>query len=343
MRLIKATACAVGFCWLRIVSGAILFVFIALAPAAADDLDAISKRYEEFLAAGNYPAALIEAQRFEAGVKARFGVNHADYGAALNNLARVYMAQGKYADAEGLFKRALAIYEKTQGPDRPNVAHILTGVAAVYTYQGKYADAEGPLKRALTIYEKARGVSQRAVANTLSNLAIVYTEQGKYADAEPLYQRSLAIREKALGKDHPDVAESLYNLANAYGRQGKYADAERLYKRALAIYKQANHPDPSVGMLLRPGGHDVLAPRCGVWVPRGDSAGGVFHEEPVVAPMSPGPRLRTHRESCPGAPAAPWWEGLAALGANLIPAPHAAAEPRMTGRRFATEKQTYRD
>jgi tetratricopeptide (TPR) repeat protein len=245
MRLIKATACAVGFRWLRIVSGAILFVFIALALAAADDLDAISKRYEEFLAAGNYPAALIEAQRFEAGVKARFGVNHADYGGALNNLARVYMAQGKYADAEGLFKRALAIYEKTQGPDRPNVAHVLTGLAAVYADQGKYADAEGTLKRALTIYEKARGVSQRAVANTLSNLAIVYTEQGKYADAEPLYQRSLAIREKALGKDHPDVAESLYNLANAYDRQGKYADAERLYKRALAIYKQANHPDLS--------------------------------------------------------------------------------------------------
>ncbi len=46
----------------------------------------------------------------------------------------------------------------------------------------------------------------------------------------------------------------------------------------------------SVGMLLRPGGHDVLAPRRGVWVPHGDSAGGVFHEEPVVAPMSPSMR-----------------------------------------------------
>jgi hypothetical protein len=46
----------------------------------------------------------------------------------------------------------------------------------------------------------------------------------------------------------------------------------------------------SVGMLLRPGGHDVLAPRRGVWVPHGDSAGGVFHEEPIVAPMSPSMR-----------------------------------------------------
>jgi len=30
----------------------------------------------------------------------------------LNNLAVVYNAQGKYADAEALYKRALAIYEK---------------------------------------------------------------------------------------------------------------------------------------------------------------------------------------------------------------------------------------
>jgi ATP dependent DNA ligase domain len=30
----------------------------------------------------------------------------------------------------------------------------------------------------------------------------------------------------------------------------------------------------SVRMLLRPGGHDVLAPRRGVWVPHGDSVDG---------------------------------------------------------------------
>ncbi len=40
-------------------------------------------------------------------------------------------------------------------------------------------------------------------------------------------------------------------------------------------------------------------------------AGGVFHEEPVVAPMSPSmrPASLNASRSCPGAPAAPWWEG----------------------------------
>ena len=88
--------------------GATLFVLIAMAPAAAQqgDLNAILKQFSELYAAGNYPAALVEAQKLEARVKARFGVNHGNYGIALNNLASVYRAQGRYADAEALYARA---------------------------------------------------------------------------------------------------------------------------------------------------------------------------------------------------------------------------------------------
>ena len=99
-----------------------------MAPAAAQqgDLGATLRRFNELYAAGNYPAALVEAQKLEAGVKARFGVNHANYGVALDNLARVYGQQGKYADAEGLYKRALAIREKALGADHPDVAEPST-------------------------------------------------------------------------------------------------------------------------------------------------------------------------------------------------------------------------
>src|ERR1700730_5596510 len=82
----------------------------ALPPAAAREADigAIYQRVQELYAAGNYPAALAEAQRLEAAVKAVFGTNHANYAAALDAIANVYRAQGKYAEAEGLYKRALA-------------------------------------------------------------------------------------------------------------------------------------------------------------------------------------------------------------------------------------------
>jgi CHAT domain-containing protein/Tfp pilus assembly protein PilF len=165
---------------------------------------------------------------------------------SLNGLANVYQSQGRYADAEGLYQRALAIKEKALGANHPNVATTLNNLANVYQLQGKYADAAATYQRALAIYEKALGANHPDVAVTLNNLAVVYESQGKYADAEGLYRRALAIEEKALGTNHPDVALTLNNLAMVYESQGKYADAEGLYRRALAIREKAlgaDHPD----------------------------------------------------------------------------------------------------
>src|SRR5262245_23717960 len=71
------------------------------------DLNAIVKRFNEFYVAGNYAAALAEGEKLEAAVKARFGTSHANYAVVLNNLAAVYGIQGKYAQAAGLYQRAL--------------------------------------------------------------------------------------------------------------------------------------------------------------------------------------------------------------------------------------------
>ena len=237
MRFAIAGGCVLLMRCLSVLSGATLLFTSTVAAAAAQqgDLDAILRRFHELYAAGNYPAALVEAQKLEAGVKARFGVSNANYGIALYNLAEVYWRQGKYADAERLYKRTLAIYEKALGKDHTDVADTLNNLGLVYGDQGKYAEAQGVYKRALAIYEKARSANPASMANTLHNLAIVYIEQAKYAEAEGLYKHALAIKERALGTDNPDVAKTLSNLADVYVEQAKYAEAEGYYKRALAI------------------------------------------------------------------------------------------------------------
>ena len=102
------------------------------------------------------------------------------------------------ADAEPLYKRALAIREKARGTEHPHVATSLNNLAGLYYYQGRYADAEPLYKRALAIREKALGPQHPDVGQSLSSLAVLYYGQGRYADAEPLYKRALAILEKAL-------------------------------------------------------------------------------------------------------------------------------------------------
>ena len=77
--------------------------------------------------------------------------------ATLNNLAERYKEEGRYADAEPLYKRALAIREKALGPDHPAVAQSLNNLADLYTAQGRYADAEPLYKRALTSTPEQKG------------------------------------------------------------------------------------------------------------------------------------------------------------------------------------------
>jgi tetratricopeptide (TPR) repeat protein len=50
----------------------------------------------------------------------------------------LYSDQGRYAEAEPLYKRSLAIREKAFGPDHTNVAVSLNNLAELYRAHGLY-------------------------------------------------------------------------------------------------------------------------------------------------------------------------------------------------------------
>ena len=153
----------------------------------------------------------------------------------LNALANLYVGKGRYAEAEPLYKRSLAIREKKLGPNHLDVAGSLRNLALLYQDERRYAEAEPLYKRSLAIREKRLGPNHPDVSVSLDNLASLYRDQGRFQEAEPLYKGSLAIDEKQYGPDHLEFAGSLDNLANIYREQGRSADAEPLYKRALTI------------------------------------------------------------------------------------------------------------
>ena len=77
--------------------------------------------------------------------------------ATLNNQAELYKEEGRYAEAEPLYKRALAIWKKALGPDHPDFAQSLNNLAGLYLAQGRYADAEPLYKRALASTPEQKG------------------------------------------------------------------------------------------------------------------------------------------------------------------------------------------
>jgi len=64
--------------------------------------------------------------------------DHPDTATGLNNLALLYKSQGRYGEAEPLYRRALAIREKASGPDHPDIAQSLNNLALLYRGQGRY-------------------------------------------------------------------------------------------------------------------------------------------------------------------------------------------------------------
>ena len=163
-------------------------------------------------------------------------------------MPRSTSGRSRYAEAEPLFKRALALREKARPPGHPDIGQSLNNLATLYERQDRHADSEPLFKRALAIYQKIPG-AERAVATLLNNLGQVYKTEGRYADAEPVIKQSLAIREKVLGRDHIDVARSLNNLGDLYQRQDRLAEAQPIYERALAIRERTvgpDHPDTAI-------------------------------------------------------------------------------------------------
>ncbi|CBJ26207.1 NB-ARC and TPR repeat-containing protein [Ectocarpus siliculosus] len=200
-----------------------------------------------------------------------------EWGEATEAAARSYFSvgflfnvQGKYDDAESLYKRSLATQEKVLGQEHPDVAQSLNDLAGLLRAQGKYAEAEPLYEQSQAIREKVLGPEHPDVATTLNDRARLLESQGKYVEAEPLYERCQAIYEKAFGPEHPDMAATLHNQAGLLCKQrslgldhpdvaaslnngvellialGKYADAMPLVQRSLAIREDTlgvHHPD----------------------------------------------------------------------------------------------------
>ena len=90
-------------------------------------------------------------------------------------------------------RRALAIDEKSFGPDHPNVAMSLNNLAVLLQATNRLAEAEPLMRRALAINEKSLGPEHPDVANSLNNLALLLAERDDWAAAAALGRRAKPI------------------------------------------------------------------------------------------------------------------------------------------------------
>jgi tetratricopeptide (TPR) repeat protein len=163
------------------------------------------------------------------------------------NLAGVYLAQGRLADAE----RELAIARRAEEEDPPldaaGRAWIRTRAARLHLLSGRFKEAVAEQQGALaTLAQTEDGASQ---ATILNDLAVMQAGATDWAAARRSFERALEAGGPAL-----DViwrGRITGNLALACLRQGDMTEAERHYLRALRLLEQSLGADHlHVGMLL---------------------------------------------------------------------------------------------
>jgi eukaryotic-like serine/threonine-protein kinase len=158
----------------------------------------------------------------------------------------VYYYLGEYKQAEGMYRRALALRREPVGPADLATAQLLNNLGLALVREDRIAEAETVYRKALAIRRQLLGQKHRLVAESLVNLAFVMRRQGKLNEAETLNREALAMRQELLGTEHLEVAESLQGLGEVLQRQGKLEAAEAALRQALAMQTKLLGPEDLV-------------------------------------------------------------------------------------------------
>lgn len=165
---------------------------------------------------------------------------------SFNNLARLRAAQGRWDEAEKLYRKALEFGEEAFGRKHEFTLVSINGLAVVCQSTGKYREAEKLLDEALQMRKEILGLEHELTLNSMNNMGLLYQELGRYKEALPLFNSVLKLRKKIMGPNQPATLVSMNNLASLYYEQGRYPEAESLFEETLQLRESIlgkGHPD----------------------------------------------------------------------------------------------------
>ena len=154
------------------------------------------------------------------------GRQHKKTAADIAALAAILCGQGRYTEAEPLFRRALAVFEHDRC-ENYDVAVNLNNLAALCYATGRGDEAERLYVRAIAIKENLFGPNHPDVALSLNNLAVFYRSRKRYECAARLYGRAIAIFEATLQPAHPKRTACDENYALAAEQRPMHAPLSR--------------------------------------------------------------------------------------------------------------------
>ena len=159
----------------------------------------------------------------------------ANAGILTDNLAVLYLHQGRLDEAERYHKRAIVLLEEALGREHPSVGQAVGNLGALLNEAGRHAEAEPLLRRALAIADTQATKDPVVIGVIQDNLAGLLRIIGRHDEARKLHLRALALFEQALPSTHPRLATSRNNFGRFLLDTGAYLEAETEIKHALRL------------------------------------------------------------------------------------------------------------
>ena len=101
--------------------------------------------------------------------------------AQMHEDAEQLQGQGKLAEAEPLYRRALEGRTRQLGADLLDTLQTVANLALLLMGQGKLTEAESLCRRALEGNERQLGASHQSTLISVNNLALMLNDRGKLA------------------------------------------------------------------------------------------------------------------------------------------------------------------
>jgi len=134
-----------------------------------------------------------------------------------------------------LLEAAVAVREKQQGAEHPDLVDPLLALAENHLRAIRYPQARAALDRAVAIAQRHHLENTPEYWRALRLLGNVQLVQGAWPEAETSYRIALASMHEAGSAESPDATAVLNSLGVALSSQGRYDEAIAVHRNALAI------------------------------------------------------------------------------------------------------------
>ena len=127
-------------------------------------------------------------------------------------LAYELKAQGKYDEAEPLYREVLEVRREALGNRHPRTLGSINNLGALLKAKGELAAAESLYREALQAQRETLGNRHPDTVTSLNNLGVLLEAKGDLVAAEALLREALEMSRETLGSVHPDTLTSGNNL-----------------------------------------------------------------------------------------------------------------------------------